>query len=103
MTFAQDTIYFVESPQDDSVMLAMDAQLGEELVEWFDTVRDRAFPHIAYEYVDETLKVETEDATYYFRPLTVEIYNEKVAANVVGGRPFSSTDELQAYYRDFPR
>ncbi len=103
MKLEPDTIYFVESPEDDSVMLAMDANLGDELVEWFDTVRDRAFPYRTVDPGDGALKVQTENATYTFRLLTVELYNDRVSAHVVGGRPFATTDELQSFYRDFPR
>lgn len=102
MKLQPDTVYFVESPEDDTVLLAMDAKLGE-YVEWFDSVRDRCFDVQDVEEDDDLLTVKTERATYGFRTLTVELYNERVIGMVSGHPSFGTTAEVQRFYRDYPR
>jgi len=103
MKLEPDTIYLVESPEDDTVLLALDAKLQDGLVEWFDTSRDRAFEVVSTEDTEESLRVQTEATTYTFRRLTLDLYKLSVASKVVGQQIFGSTAELQAHYRNFVR
>jgi hypothetical protein len=103
MSLRGDQTYFVESPNDDTVLLAIDVRLDEGQVEWFDTVRDRAFPVRACRETRDGVFVVTDHTEFRFRPLTLELYNERVIAQVTGHRSFGSTEELQRYYADFPR
>ena len=103
MKLEPDTTYYVQSEEDETVMLAMDARLHDGLVEWFDTVRDRCFEVKSTEVGEGSLTVHTEGPSYRIRILTLDIYNDRVAGNVVGSRSFSSTEDLQQFYRDFPR
>jgi hypothetical protein len=103
MPLLPDTAYFVESSEDSSVMLALDAKLHDGLVEWFDTSRDRAFEVKSFEDLPDGLRVVTERASYQLRRLTIEIYEAHVRDQVTGHRPFSSTEAVQEFYRHFPR
>ena len=46
MKLEDQTVYYIESDNDDTVLIGMDAKKTDELVEWFDTVHDRAFEPI---------------------------------------------------------
>lgn len=100
----KDVVYLVESDRDETVLLAMDAQLKERAIEWFDTVRDRAFvPVTKVEAVGEEVRFQTPEAKYAMRKLTKELYEAKVAAKVDGHPRFATTDAVQRFYRQFPR
>jgi hypothetical protein len=98
-----DLIYLVQSPDDDSVLLAMDAKINNDLIEWFDSSRDRAFEITGMKSEDDCLIVQTEDTSYTFRELSLELYQQKVVDKVIGSLKFTSTDELQDYYRNYVR
>lgn len=103
MALHPDTVYLVDSPEDASVMLALDAKVHDGIIEWFDTARDRAFE--LEEVVDEPdgVRAQTERARYRLRRLTLELYEQHVKDLVTGHPHFASTESLQAFYRAFPR
>ena len=68
-----------------------------------DTVRDRAFEPQAYTEADDSIRFETERARYELKKLTVELYYDRVIDKVDGHPTFGSTDEVQQFYREFPR
>ncbi|MBI2377798.1 MAG: hypothetical protein HYV07_27600 [Deltaproteobacteria bacterium] len=103
MTLRPKTVYLVESGEDPTVLLALDARVHDGLIDWFDTVRDRAFPIKSSKDLPDGLEVVTERATYRFRKLTKELYDQHVVAKVAGGRRFEATADLQAFYDAFPR
>lgn len=103
MALEPDTVYLVESSEDGSVMLALDAKIHDGLVEWFDTARDRAFELRAVQDEPDGVSVETERARYRLRRLTLELYERHVRDEVTGHPAFSSTETLQDFYRAFPR
>ena len=97
------TTYLVRSEEDRTVLLALWPKLDDRRVEWFDTVHDRAFAVVEArsDGADGSVVVRTARATYRFAPLTLDAYRADVRAKVDGQPDFSSTDALQAYYRDF--
>ena len=103
MPLRKDTIYFVDSAEDGSVMLALDAKLHDGLVEWFDTSRDRAFEVKSVEELPDGVLAVTERATYRLRVLTLELYEAHVRDNVTGHRSFASTEAVQDFYQRYPR
>ncbi|MBI4815583.1 MAG: hypothetical protein HY791_04975 [Deltaproteobacteria bacterium] len=103
MSLKKGLTYLVESPEDSSVLLALDARVHDGLIDWFDTVRDRAFPIKSSKDQPDGLEVVTERATYRFKRLTKDLYDSTVVAKVTGSRPFATTEELQEFYRKFSR
>ena len=103
MKIDSDATYLVESEQDDSVLLAMDLKCTDAMVEWFDSVRDRAFEVISTNEEENSLHVKTDASEYRFRLLSLDAYRAHVQDKVVGQPHFSSTDEVQAYYRAYVR
>ena len=107
-------IYFVESPDDDSVRLAMDLQIGEgpkglPVISWSDTSRRRAFEVFEFKTpVKELQRPEPAEVRftsmsgrlYRLRPLTLRLYNDFVRATVHGEPVFSSDAEVQRFYRE---
>lgn len=103
MALEADCVYLVESPEDGSVMLALDAKIHDGLIEWFDTTRDRAFELRRVTDEPDGVSVETERARYRLRRLTLELYDRHVREHVTGHPPFATTESLQTFYRAFPR
>lgn len=103
MALEKNTIYLVESDEDPTVLIAIDAQFNGELIEWFDTVRDRAFVVLSKTALPDGLSVVTERATYKLRRLTLELYEAHVLDQVTGHRIFADTEAVQDFYRRFPR
>jgi hypothetical protein len=103
MPLDPNTIYLVESDEEPSVLIAIDAKIERRYVGWFDTVRDRLFKVEAVEDEGEIVRVKSPRGTFRFRPLTIELYDEKVRARVTGRPRFGSTAEVQRYYRALPR
>jgi len=103
MKLEPNVAYYVESDADDTVLLALDAKLRKDAVEWFDTSRDRMFKSVRVTEQDDAVEVETPNAKYTLRKLTIELYNRKVAGKVDGHPSFADTESVQRFYRAFPR
>ena len=103
MKILSDALYLVQSDQDDTVLLAMDLKCSKELVEWFDSSRDRAFELVSMQETDEMLIVQTEAAEYRFRFMSLDAYRAHAQDKLVGQPIFNTTPELQAYYQSFMR
>ena len=98
-----DITYLVESDEDPTVLLALEARISDNGAEWFDSVRDRCVAVQGLDVKPGVVVVTGERAVYRFRPLTLELYNERVAAHVAGHPSFGSDAELNDFYRRFPR
>lgn len=103
MRLENGVTYLVESDHDPTVLLAMDAKVSGKAIEWFDTVRDRAFEPLKVEDAGEELRFQTPEAKYAMRKLTIELYRSRVAAKVDGHPNFPDTESVQRFYRQFPR
>lgn len=96
----RNEIYFVESDQDPTALLARRAGIDDGWVHWDDTVRDRLHRVTEVREEGELILVQTEAGFLYrFRPLTLELYDERVRANVELSPGFGSTEELREFYR----
>ena len=103
MKLEPNVTYFVESNNDDTVLLAMDAKTGKGTVEWFDTSRDRFFNAVKVEETPDAFRFETATGKYALRKLTIDLYNERVAAKVDGHPVFPDTEAVQRFYQHFSR
>ncbi len=95
----RDTVYLVESAEDQTVLVAVFPRLSSRGVEWFDSVRDRGFRVESVERDGDAVAVKTPNATYRFTPLTIDLYRARVQRRVSGKPAFSSTESVQRYYR----
>ena len=101
-------VYLIESDGDASVLVGVDVavverKLGAGVVyefSWFDTMRERKMLADRVRRKDETLvfqRVPEEGAGVYFlKPLTLELYREKVMPRMRVQREFASEEEMVA-------
>ncbi len=100
-------VYYVESSDDNSVLIGMNVAVeknpdGTSLVTWHDTTRERAM--IADEVKNEDdffafKRTDEEGGQFYkFSPMTLELYNEKVKAELIAGQDFGNPDEMTAAF-----
>ena len=99
-------VYYVESPNDDTVLVGInviithDKMLGKDIfvVRWYDTSHERVMTmseiwrrgnQFAFK------RIEREGGgLYYFAPMNLEIYNEKVKKRLIAGADFKSEEEM---------
>jgi hypothetical protein len=107
-------IYFVDSPDDTSVRLAMEVGLstspkGGPVITWSDTARRRAFEVFEFQTPMSKLQTANPDEIrftsmagrmYRLKPLTLRLYNDFVRETVQGQPVFSSDAEVQRFYRE---
>lgn len=91
-------VYRVFSEEDPTASLALDAKIQNGHVSWFDTARDRGHKIRTQRVEGDAMVFETERATYRFVPLTKELYDREIKAQVELSPEFASTDELRAFY-----
>ena len=92
-------VYYVESPDDRTVLVGMDVRIrctgGEWMISWFDTTKERMMGMQKYKWDGRCftfMRREQEGGRLYrFVPMTLEIYGEKVKSRLIAGRDF--TDE----------
>lgn len=99
-------VYYVESPNDDTVLIGLDVKVLREkknnkestTVSWHDTNHYRhmeALNTISYENRFAFKRRQEEGgSTYYFVPMTLNIYNSKVKKLVAGSPNYASEQEL---------
>ena len=92
-------IYYVTSSQDQTVLLALEVKIRDNLIQWFDTVKDRMMKIGKIIVEDDSRFVFERSANegggnYIFVPLTLEIYREKVKNRLLAGRDFNNDEEL---------
>ncbi len=104
-------VYYVKSPDDDTVLVGMDVTIvhyrkGEEsvyTVNWWDsTPHERRMGASQIKIEGEFFAFKRIDKeggqTYYFRPMTLEIYNAKVKDRLTGKIDFENeTDMINAF------
>lgn len=94
-----ETVYFVESPKDDTVLLAIDLRTDGKIVRWFDTIKERAMK-VGKIVNDDPKRFVFERAAfegggvYEFIPLTVTLYNKKVKDHILIPQKFSKKEEM---------
>jgi hypothetical protein len=107
-------IYFVESPDDDSVRLAVDLRIeegpkGRPVISWSDTTRRRVFEVFEFQTPVRVLQrpephevrfTSMSGRLYRLTPLTLRLYNDFVRETVHGQPVFSSDAEVQRFYHE---
>ena len=100
-------VYYVESSDDNSVLIGMDVTVeknpdGTALVTWHDTTRERAMMADEVKNEDDFFAFKRTDEEggqfYKFSPMTLELYNEKVKAELIAGQDFDNPDEMTAAF-----
>jgi len=96
-----ERVYYVASPTDATVLVAMDVQIEDGYVKWFDTVKERMMK--LGRVVEDTQRDFTFEreggGVYSFTPLTIELYEQEIKHRVA--RPLMSYNSLEDILRSF--
>ena len=101
--FDPDKIYYVSSPDDGTVLIAMNIEAGEREIRWFDTVKERIME------VDSILDKDSEHfvfkrqelgGVYTFVPMSLEVFREKVKNKILIPRDFDTEEEMVAAFKE---
>ena len=96
----KEQVYFVQSDQDPTALLARRAGVRDGWVFWDDTSRDRVHRVAGVKKTDGAVEVTTEPGyVYRFQPLTLELYDAQVRAHVELSPDFPSTEEVVRFYQ----
>ena len=93
-------VYYVSSPQDETVLLATHVIASGAVVRWLDTVKERVMAverwieHTPRSIIFERSKKEG-GGTYTFTPLTLEIYQENVKSKLMSPKEFQTEREMK--------
>ena len=97
------SVYYVESNEDGTVLVGMKDTIRRIsnnyfVVSWWDPTHERCMSagEINYEGDNFSFKRISEEGgqTYYFRPMTLEIYNTRVKNRLLGKREFDNEEEM---------
>ena len=99
-------VYYVHSPEDKTVLVAIDVKISDGKIQWFDTTQERlmSFAEIKDAHEDGTFSFDrTEEeggATYYFEPMSLEIFEDNVKDTLIIPEDFTDEESLiQAFER----
>ena len=95
-------VYFVESMQDNSVLIAINAFLkkinGEKYISWFDTSHERIFKISEINQDGNNIvikRIESDGGgTYILYPLNLKIYNDRVKDRFSIHQSFDNEEDL---------
>jgi len=92
-------VYYVYSPDDDTVLVAIDVVITGNLISWFDTVRERrmTIEKIYSDSPDEFIFKRSEKEggqIYSLIPLTLDIYNKKVKNRLLSPKDFENEEDM---------
>ena len=98
-------VYYIESPTDDTVLIGIDVTIDREQsdtktarISWYDTSHERVMTaketaqkddYFAFERVPEE-----GGGIYYFAPMNLDIYNQRVKSHLENGANYSNNDDL---------
>ena len=97
------SVYYVESNEDGTVLVGMKVTIRRIsnnyfVVSWWDPTHERCMSasEINYEGDNFSFKRISEEGgqTYYFSPMTLEIYNTRVKDRLLGKREFDNEEEM---------
>ena len=97
------SVYYVESNEDGTVLVGMKVTIRRIsnnyfVVSWWDPTHERCMSasEINYEGDSFSFKRISEEGgqTYYFSPMTLEIYNTRVKDRLLGKREFDNEEEM---------
>ena len=99
-----EPVYYVESPDDDSVLVGIDVSIDtyendkKTIITWFDTTHERIMTAAETQVNDKYFAFKrTEEeggGTYYFAPMDLSLYNERVKNKLIDGKDFDNRDDL---------
>lgn len=96
-------VYYVTSPNDETVRLAMDIHVKDGMLVWFDTVKERRMKigkiieHTPTRFIFARANEELGEE-YTFVPLTLDIFRTHVKDHILIPRDFDNEEEmLQAF------
>ena len=99
-------VYYIESPNDDTVLVGINVtinhdRMGEQeisIIRWYDTSHERIMTasetrqkddHFAFKRIDQE-----GGGFYYFTPMDLDIYNNKVKQHLAAGSDFTNNEDL---------
>jgi len=96
-----DGVYYVFSSKDNTVLLAFDVEINDDVIRWFDTIKERVMraTSIMEENINKFVFQRAEEeggGIYIFMPLNLEIYREKVKDRLLSGREFEDEEQMFA-------
>jgi hypothetical protein len=109
-------VYYIESPTDDTVTIGLDVELVDNKfgrsVRWFDTRKSRCiYVSGATAGNDGELVFHREEkdgdgnkfyvGDYSFRPMTLDIYEQKAKGKLLSPPDFNSEEEMLAEFKSF--
>lgn len=91
--------YYVSSPEDNTVLVALDVKISGNTIRWFDSVKERAMNigQIVAESPDSLTFQRAQQeggATYTFEPLNLDIYRQKVKDKLLSGRECENEEQM---------
>ena len=102
-------VYYIESSNDDTVLVGIDVKVlpledGNSVVTWFDTIKDRAMTATEIRDEDSFFAFKRADEEggqfYYFQPMTLDIYKDKVKDKLSNGGDFNDVKDLIAAFNE---
>jgi hypothetical protein len=97
--FQENGIYFVESAEDNSVLIAIDPSYSQEnnTVQWFDTKKARLkkVANIMEISPEKITFQDSEGSTYSFQTMTFELFNEKVKDQMSNVGDYKNQKEME--------
>lgn len=94
-----EPVYYVESAEDDTVLVGIDVRIRSGIVEWFDTIKDRSM--LVNTILDRSnqhfvFKRSNNEGggIYTFTPMTLERYEGSVKQKLIDGQTFSDYDDM---------
>jgi len=102
--FQQAPIFFVESPTDSTVLIAMDFtfEKNARVMYWWDSTKERvkeiqtitSLTPQAFSFRD------MQNVEYRFSPLTLDLYKQKVKFRIRNGQDFQTEQEMVKAFQD---
>ena len=104
-----DLVYFVESPTDGTVLIAMDVVI-EDIIEkgrqdivisWYDTAHERKMVAEKVRFTADGMQFSFVRAAreggqeYFFTPLNLKIYNERIRKKLIHDQEFQNDEDLK--------
>lgn len=93
-------LFYVESNQDKTVLLALDVNVIDNTMRWFDSNKERVFIIHAFNKQEngniilEKESSQPEKTIYTLVPMTLEIYNQQVKNKLDKKKEFTDLQEL---------
>jgi hypothetical protein len=104
-----EPVYYIESPDDNSVLVGIDVtihteQNGEKRVTWYDSNRERSMLADEMRKKDGYFAFKRDEreggGMYFFEPMNLNIYNEKVKDRLIDGKDFNNIEDLVEAFQD---